>query len=79
MRDPLRTKHSLGEFLNGVHFTNPELADQMDDDAVVVARNIFSEGNAEGKRAAARLRRSAGALPEGQRSILDDVLTDFGY
>ena len=73
--------NSLNNFYQSVKFENPTLAEMMGDDIVTVALYGLSADKTPAQPAAERLRRQAFEfdLPEIQRRVLDNALTEMGY
>lgn len=72
-------QRSLNNFYRSVQFDNPRLAVLMSEDIVVVALHGLSADSSAGQESADRLRRVAIDLPEIQRRVLENALTDLGY
>lgn len=72
-------QNSLNNFHKSVAFSNPRLADEMQEDIVIVALYALGADNSEGQESARRLRLLADNLPELHRRVLAMALTDLGY
>lgn len=72
-------QNSLNNFHRSVAFSNPRLADEMQEDIVIVALYALGADKSDGQAAADRLRRAAFDLPPLLSMVLANSLTDLGY
>lgn len=70
---------SLENIYRSILFDNPRMAELMEDDIFTVSLHGLLADKSEGQAAADRLRRQAFDLPEVQKRILNNTLTDLGY
>jgi len=70
---------SLANFYTSVKFDNPRMAALIHNDVMTVAMYALAADNTYAQDAADRLREKALDLPEIQKRVLDNALTDLGY